>query len=48
MKKKVVAGAILNDGQRIEVLAKDEAAAKSLVASQYPNREVVMWLYALR
>jgi len=43
----MITGAILSDGQRIELRAATEAQAMAYVAAHYPRRRVVSWIYGL-
>jgi hypothetical protein len=41
----MITGAILNDGQRIELCAANEAEAAAYVANNYPGRKAVSWVH---
>lgn len=43
----MITGAILSDGQRIELRAATETQAAAYVAANYPRRRVVSWIYGL-
>jgi len=44
---KMIVGAILSDGQRIELRCPSETQAMAYVAANYPRRRVVSWIYGL-
>jgi len=43
----MIVGAILSDGQRIELRCPSETQAMAYVAANYPRRRVVSWIYGL-